>query len=90
MADDCDALGYKMDCGDSFSERYGKAVSNYEELNRIIDDVNDIDLPGSAIYSQWRYFNHWAYDGEEILEFENRSWFILALNRLVRLSGKAL
>lgn len=32
MADDCDALGFEMDCG------------------------------------QWRYFNHWAYTGAEILE----------------------
>lgn len=88
IADECDALGYKMDCGEAFSERYGKAVNDYEELNKIINDVKDIDLLGSAIYSQWRYFNHWAYDGEEILAFENRSWFILALDRLVSLSGE--
>lgn len=86
MADDCDALGFKMDCGNAFSERYGNAVYDYEELNKVIDQVNDIELLGSAIYSKWRYFNHWAYTGEEILEFENRSWFILALSRLVILS----
>jgi len=88
MADDCDALGYKMDCGNAFSERYGKAVNDYEELDKIIDDVNDIDLLGSAIYSQWRYFNHWAYTGEEILEFKNRSWFVLALSRLAMIAGE--
>lgn len=88
MADDCDALGFKMDCGDAFSERYGKAANDYEELNKIIDEVNDIELLGSAVYSRWRYFNHWAYTGEEILEFKNRSWFILALSRLAILSEK--
>lgn len=41
-----------------------------------------------AIYSQWRYFNHWAYDAAAILNTENRSWFILALSRLALLSGK--
>lgn len=43
---------------------------------------------GSAIYSRWRYFNHWAYDASTILENENRSWFILALSRLAILSGE--
>ena len=88
MADDCNALGFKMDCGNAFIERYGKAFDDYEELKKVIDEVNDIELLGSAIYSQWRYFNHWAYTGEEILEFQNRSWFILALSRLAVLSGK--
>ena len=58
MADDCDALGFEMDCGHAFSEKYGNAANNHEALDRIIDDVTDIPLLGSAIYSQWRYFNH--------------------------------
>ncbi len=88
MADDCDALGFVMDCGHAFSEKYGNAANNYEALDRIIDDVTDISLLGSAIYSQWRYFNHWAYTGEEILDPKNRVWFILALSRLALLSGE--
>jgi hypothetical protein len=63
-----------------------EAANNHEALDRIIDDVTDIPLLGSAIYSQWRYFNHWAYNGAEILEPQNRAWFILALSRLVILS----
>ena len=50
--------------------------------------MTDIPLLGSAIYSQWRYFNHWAYTGAEILEPKNRAWFILALSRLALLSGE--
>lgn len=87
ISDDCAALGFKMDCGNAFSEKYGEAVNDYEELLKIIDDVDDIDLLGSAIYSQWRYFNHWAYSGTEIVEYKNRSWFILALSRLAILAG---
>lgn len=87
MADDCAALGFEMDCGHAFSEKYGTAANNHEALDRIIDEVTDIPLLGSAIYSQWRYFNHWAYSGAEILEPENRAWFILALSRLALLSG---
>lgn len=88
MADDCDALGFKMDCGRSFKERYGKAAHDYEALDRIIDEIEDIQLLGSAIYSMWRYFNRWAYRSEEILSPESRAWFILALSRLANLTGE--
>ena len=47
MADDCDALGFEMDCGHAFSEKYGNAANNHEALDRIIDDVTDIPLPVS-------------------------------------------
>ena len=87
MADDCAALGFEMDCGHAFEQQYGAAVHDSTELDKIIDEVEDIPLLGSAIYSRWRYFNHWAYDGAEILEPQNRAWFILALSRLALLSG---
>lgn len=88
MADDCAALGFKMDCGHAFSEKYGSASSDSTELDKIIDSIDDVSLLGSAIYSRWRYFNHWVYSGEEILEPENRAWFILALSRLTILTGE--
>lgn len=87
MADDCDALGFEMDCGHAFEYVYGNAISDCRELKKVINNITDIPLLGSAIYSRWRYFNHWAYDGAEILEPENRTWFILALSRLALLSG---
>ena len=37
MADDCAALGFEMDCGHAFSERYGQAANNHEALDSIID-----------------------------------------------------
>ena len=86
MAEDCASLGFRMDCGHAFSEKYGEASNKHEALARIIDEVTDIPLLGSAIYSQWRYFNHWAYSGAEILQPENRAWFILALDRMEFLS----
>ena len=86
MADDCNALGFKMDCGNAFSEKYGNAVHDYKALEAIIDQVTDIPLLGSAIYSRWRYFNHWAYSAEEILESQNRAWFTIALKRLGELT----
>ncbi len=86
MADDCAALGFEMDCGNAFSEKYGNAVNNREALDSIINDVTDIPSLGSAIYSRWRYFNHLTYTGAEILEPENRAWFITALSRLKKLA----
>lgn len=86
MADECAELGFEMDCGHAFERVYGKAVSNSEELDKVIDDITDISLLGSAIYSRWKYFNHWAYNGAEILELKNRAWFTRALERLEELS----
>ena len=90
MADDCESLGFVMDCGHAFAEKYGNAASNCEALERIINQVTDIQLLGSAIYSQWRYFNHWAYSGEEILEQQNREWFLTALSHLGELAHRQL
>lgn len=86
MADDCEALGFVMDCGHGFSEQYGRAAHDGKVLRSVIGEVTDIQLLGSAIYSRWRYFNHWAYSGEEITEPHNREWFVTALTRLAELA----
>ena len=86
FADDCRALGFEMDSGNAFCERYANAFNSTEELLKIIDEIDNVKLLGSAIFSQWRYFNHWAYSGAEILEPENREWFIIALKRMEELA----
>ena len=86
FSDDCKELGFEMDSGHAFYERYGSAVNNADELFTIINEIDDVQLLGSVIYSQWRYFNHWAYSGTEILEPKNREWFIIALKRLEELA----
>lgn len=86
LADDCENLGFKMDCGNGFAEKYGDAVYNSEEMKKIIDDVTDIDLLGSAIYSRWRYFNHHAYEPASIKSKKESDWFIIAFERMKILS----
>ena len=86
LADDCKALGFEMDCGHAFGEKYGRAEHCWEELVRVIDEVDDIALLGSAIYSRWRYFNHWAGPGEYITDEPNRKWFVIALDRMLTLA----
>ena len=83
LADDCISLGFEMDCGNSFKDKYGDAVYSNIELNKVIDDVDDIALLGSAIFSRWRYFNHWSYGHAEQ---KDREWFIIALSRLESLT----
>lgn len=89
MGDECHRLGFVMDCGESFSEKYGQASNDFAELEIIIDTVNDVNLLGNAVFSQWRYFNHWAYSGAEILEPKNRKWFVIALTRLAELTEQS-
>ena len=85
LGNDCAKLDFEMDCGNAFSEKYDGAFNDVNILKKVIDDVDDLLLLGSAIYSKWRYYNHWAYSGEDILESQNREWFILALERLKKL-----
>ena len=88
LADDCEALGFKMCPGNTdFERKYGRAVAYTTDFYKMLDDINDIPLLGSGIYSWWRYYNHWAHTGEEILEPENRAWFIIALSHLMSLTG---
>ncbi len=85
LANDCAALGFEADSGAAFEGVYGQAAYDGAELDKIIDDVTDVYLLGSAIFSRWYYFK--AHGGDEILEFKNRAWFILALSRLALLTG---
>ena len=42
LADDCSALGFEMDCGHAFEEKFEKAVYDARALDTIIENVNDI------------------------------------------------
>ena len=87
FSDDCFAIGFEMDCGNAFQEKYGQAINDCDALEKIIDEITDVSLLGSALHSQWRYFNHWADSASEVLEPDNRKWFVLALERLDSLSN---
>lgn len=85
--DSCFSFGFKMDCGEMFMEKYSsEALNKVGALQKVIADIDDIDFLGSAIFSQWRYFNHWAYSPEEINTPNARAWFVCALSRLMALT----
>ena len=50
LADDCSALGFEMDCGHAFEEKFKRAVYDARALDTIIENVNDISLLGSDIF----------------------------------------
>lgn len=82
MGDECAALGFEMDGGHAFFEKYDDASHDYIALRKIIGEVTDIPLLGLAIYSQWKYYSDWAAGGEDIVSFESQAWFLTALERL--------
>ena len=78
--DACISLGFEMDCGQSFIAAYGEeAWRSLAKLSAIIEKIDDVNLIGSALFSQWRYFNHWSYSDASD---EDRKWFLILFKRL--------
>ena len=86
IGDSFKTLGFDMDCGHGFEEKYGKeAFSNPDALEKVIDSVDDVHILGSAIFSKWRYYNHWAM-GESIRNEEIMRWFNITIKRMQELT----
>jgi len=78
--DTCTSLGFEMDCGQSFIAAYGEeSWRSLAKLSAIIEKIDDVNLIGSALFSQWRYFNHWSYSDASD---EDREWFLILFKRL--------
>ena len=81
FARECTSLGFEMDCGDSFQRKYGEeAFCSEEAFARIVDTITDVKVLVSGIFSQWRYYNHWAESSKAL--YDAVGWFKLAFNRL--------
>ena len=88
FGEECSEALFKMDGFESFRELYpdikpesGRA----EELKEIIDEIEDISLLGSMVYSQWRYLTHWNM-GYSLAEY--KEWFIQVLRRMKEILEK--
>ena len=82
----CFEFGFKMDTGEVIEALYPSASYDEGLLKSVIDEIDDIDLLGSAVFSRWRYYMHWAMGGETILNA--REWFITVLERMVYLTNQ--
>lgn len=77
-------LGFEMDCGKSFTVAFPNCnLGDYETWKRVVNQIEDIQLLGDAIFSQWRYWNHWSMARMEEQDFQ---WFVLAYSRLAELA----
>ena len=78
--DACIALGFEMDCGHSFIAAYGEgAWHSVDILSAIIEKIDDVKLIGSALFSKWRYFNHW---NDSHTTSKDNEWFLMLFKRL--------
>lgn len=60
-------LGFVMDCGHAFSEKYGKAANDFEALERIIGEITDVW--GKLMdYYKSQIFTILQHEGVTILE----------------------
>lgn len=66
-------LGFEMDCEESFmkyvEENHKKPLSYMKEEEkawriRVLEEA-PVDIVGNQVFSEWRYFTHWAWDIEE-------------------------
>ena len=85
-SDECFSLGIRMDCGESFIEKYGvEATKSADAFQAIRDRICDVDILASEIFSYWRYITHWS-ESSDCLDAENRAWFIAAWSRLAEIT----
>ena len=83
FAEDCCLFDWDMDCGNAFFQKY--KCKSFNDALPYINQEDTIALLGSLLFSHWRYFNHWAYSGIEILEYRN--WFVIVLQRIKSLQS---
>lgn len=81
--DECWSLGFEMDCGASFAAYDEKARNTQGGLSSVIKEVDDMKILGAALFSQWRYFNHWSYGPATE---KDKEWFLTILRRMQELT----
>lgn len=85
FAEDCQNLGFEMDTLESFYKHcnYDPEKGSEKTFEELLSVCTDYHILGNAIYSQWRYYNHWAYDVKA--EFDTQ-WFRLAFKKILELA----
>ena len=78
MADDCAALGFQMDCGHAFSEKYGSAANRCDELDNTVFFTGQ--LQKIRLVSNRLCYGHCPEPDEEVeqhitINSEGRVWF---------------
>ena len=83
---DCRFLDFEMDCGESFVNAYGESAwYGYDVLKERIDRIGNVKVIGSALFSKWRFFNHWSCGPAEESDIQ---WFLALFYKLKSLMDK--
>lgn len=85
FAKECLALGFNMDRLKAFDEQYPNDGGINEIMRGAFQNTDDVDLIGSALFLQWRYYTHW--DQTDVTRKEIRQWFVSGLQRLSELTS---
>ena len=86
FAKDCEALGFEMDCGQSFIAVDKESWPSSIVLQDNIKKFSDINIIGSGLYSKWRAFNHWGSPLEA--GEDTKRWYLILLRRLIFLCSQ--
>ncbi|WEV39063.1 hypothetical protein OZX58_02155 [Lactobacillus sp. ESL0680] len=84
---DCDRLGFKINSADLVL-KYRDAIFDYQALAKTVSKITDVSQLGTLVFARWQYFHNLENKQvQQILKFENRSWFLIALTRLWNLTA---
>lgn len=75
-------LGFEMDCGHSYEEKYGLGLGEKRNAEMGFSRIDSVAVLGNAVFSQCRYLTHWSDGSGE----DDAVWLIGALRRLEELS----
>ncbi len=87
VGDGMAALGFEMDCGKSLRKKFpdiGLSTENLGAWKEVLAKI-DLETLGNALFSRWRYFNHWDHPSGEA-DYE---WFVMGFTRMAELAELA-
>ena len=86
LGEEARAIGFEMDKGESLAKAFPQLRSwgEPEEFAKVLEDERmTLPILGAAVFSHWRYFNHWAWGPPSEGELQ---WFVMALEKMVEMT----
>jgi hypothetical protein len=91
FAEMCLSLGFQTYDRRSFEKVFPDpdAFNDDRSLSKMVGQMNDAELLGSAIFSKWRQTVH-ELSLENTFSLERQSWFVIALSRMALLTSEEI
>ena len=85
FADECFALGFKTDMGESLKSAFPEIqIEKPENIRTVIGTIDDVAFLGTAIFSYWRW--RCKLEWGAINDDETREWMLIAFERLIEIT----